>query len=96
MYICKICIFCEKGNQIIQQKKKNVREVKKWFVDLGRNVNEKTQKVLNDDLGLEEEKGKILESLWKEKKKKKREKKNKVYRTIRRVYIRQKRNRSKW
>lgn len=61
-------------------------EVKKWFVSLGRNVNEKIQKVLNDDS--EEEKGKILESLWKEKKKKKRGKKNKMYRTIRRVYIR--------
>jgi len=60
--------------------------VKKWFVGLGRNVNEKIQKVLNDDL--EEEKGKILESLWKEKKKKERGKKNKVYRTIRRAYIR--------
>lgn len=48
--------------------------MKKWFVGLGWNVNEKIQKVLNDDLGLEEEKGKILESLWKEKKKKKEEK----------------------
>jgi len=42
--------------------------VKEWFAGLGRNVNEKIQKVLNDDL--EEGRGKILESLWKEKEKK--------------------------
>lgn len=42
--------------------------MKEWFAGLGRNVNERIQKVLNDDL--EEEKGKTLERLWKEKEKK--------------------------
>lgn len=58
--------------------------MKEWFAGLGRNVNERIQKVLNDDL--EEGRGKILESLWKEKEKKKR-RKNKVYRTVQRAYI---------
>lgn len=40
-------------------------KVKEWFAGLGKNVNERIQKVLNVDL--EEGRGKILESLWKEK-----------------------------
>lgn len=39
-----------------------------WFVGLERYVNERIQKVLNDDS--DEGKGKILEKLWKEKEKK--------------------------
>lgn len=57
--------------------------MKEWFAGLGRNVNGRIQKVLNVDL--EEGRGKILESLWKEKKKKRR--KNKVCRTILKAYI---------
>lgn len=76
MYIYKICFFCEEGDQIIQNKKKYAREcveVKKWFVGLGRNVNEKIQKVLNDDS--EEEKGKILERILMEGKKEEKKRK---------------------
>lgn len=42
--------------------------MKEWFASLGSNVNERIQKLLNDDL--EEEKEKILERLWKEKEEK--------------------------
>lgn len=42
--------------------------MKEWFAGLERNINERIQKVLNDDL--EEEKGKTLERLWKKKEKK--------------------------
>jgi len=81
----KVCIFCEEGLDNIEHYVGECVEVKEWFAGLGSNVNERIQKLLNDDL--EEEKGKILERLWKEKREK-RKRKKKVYGTIRRAYIR--------
>lgn len=64
----KVCVFCEKALDNIEHYVGECIKVKEWFAGLGKNVNERIQKLWNVDL--EEGRGKILESLWKEKEKK--------------------------
>lgn len=69
----RTCIFCRKGLDSLDHFMEDCKVAKQWFEGIGNNKEEKIQRIMDDKL--DENKGKILDKLWKEKERKKKEKK---------------------
>lgn len=58
------CRFCRRGKDNMEHFMEECRVVKSWFEKLGGNMEERWNRIWNDEL--DEVKGKILRRIWKE------------------------------
>ena len=62
----RVCVFCKKGRDQLSHFIEECEVASGWFKDLGKNKNERTERIRNDEL--DRVKKEILSKFWREKK----------------------------